>query len=146
MKTYFSFTYLGVAATMNTNRYILASLAGFVFLFAFDFVLHGVLLHSTYMETAQLWRPEGESQFWVMMLSQLLFAFTTACFFVRHQEGKGLNEGLRFGCYLGLIIASLTLGTYFYLPISAGLTVSWMLGDVLRCVGFGGVLALVYKK
>ncbi len=131
---------------MNTKRYILAALAGFLFLFVFDFIFHAQLMHSLYMETQNVWRHEGEGLMWIMNLSQVLFALASSVFFVRYYQGKGVQEGVRYGLYMGVIFATSTFGTYMFLPVPFMLTAPWMLADILRNLGFGVVLALVYKK
>lgn len=131
---------------MNANRYLLASLAALVFVFGFDFLLHANLLHPIYEETLSVWRPKGESNMAVMMVSQLLFVLAAACMFVRYAANKGVKEGSYFGLSLGTIFAASTLGTYMYLPIPFTLTLAWMVGDLVRCTGAGALFALVYKK
>lgn len=45
---------------MNTKRLLLSCVVAFVFMCAFDFVFHGILLKGTYAATANLWRSETE--------------------------------------------------------------------------------------
>jgi MFS family permease len=133
---------------MNVKRYVMAALAAFVFLQAFEFLWHGLLLHDLYYEpTKQLWRPESEmgAFFPVAVAVGLLFAAVVAFIFTRHYENRGPGEGLRFGLYIGLLIGLVMFGFYPYLPIPLGLAVLWFVGGVIEGVGMGLVLALVYR-
>ena len=55
-------------------------------------------------------------------------------------------EGLRYGVYIGLVLAALKIGTYGYMPIPLVLTFSWMAISIANGLGAGLVLALVYKE
>jgi len=47
---------------MNIPRLIFAIVAGFIVIFASDWLIHGIWLKSDYQATQQLWRPEAEMQ------------------------------------------------------------------------------------
>jgi len=130
---------------MNIKRYVLAVLAGFVFVFGFSFLVHGMLLKGLYEQTASVWRPMAEHNMPVMFLSEFLFAAAAVFFFTRHYEGNGIAGGVRFGVYLGLVLAAINLGTYCYLPIPFSLVASWMVVSFVQSVGLGVVASLVYR-
>jgi len=131
---------------MNTKRYILSAIAVFVAVFLFDFLVHGMLLKDLYTQTASLWRPEAEHKMIFMFMSQLAFAVILTFIFTRNYEDKGLGEGLRFGLYMGLLLATIDLGTYCYMPIPLALTLSWVAASIGRGIIAGIVLSLVYKR
>lgn len=132
---------------MSKKRFILASVAAFIFIFVFEWVLHGMLLMPTYEATADTWRMDHSGYFMSFMMgSQLLQALALAFFFTRHYEGKGLGEGVRFGLYAGIFLAAVELGAYCYLPVPLGLVLAWMGGALVKCIGVGAALALVYKN
>ena len=124
---------------------VLAMIAGFIFVFAFDFLVHGMFLKEAYADTADLWRPEGEYKMPFMLASQLLFVITMTFLFSRNNEGKGLKEGLRFGAFVGLVLASLPLASYSYMPISFCLTACWMGAAFVKSVGTGAVISFFCK-
>ena len=58
-----------------------------------------------------------------MMLSQLFFSIAFVFLFSKNYEAKGVSEGARFGLYAGLLIATLDIGAYCYLPIPLSLPI-----------------------
>ena len=130
---------------MNVPRFIISSIVVFVFVFLFEFLFHGVFLTGLYEETTHLWRPVGERNMAFILMSQIFFSFIAVFIFTRNVEGKGICEGFRFGLYLGLVLGSLQLATYFYLPIPLTLTLGWVAAGVLKGLGSGIVSSLIYK-
>jgi hypothetical protein len=132
---------------MNTQRFILSVAAVFVFMFAYEYVVHGHLMMSVYRETQQLWRPDQsmkELMPWSIGIGLALAAAIT-WLFTRHYEGKGMEEGVRFGLYVGLIMGLVQAGAYIYLPISLNLAIAWLVIYVIEGIGAGIVLSLTYK-
>lgn len=133
---------------MNVTRFIIAVIAVFVFTFAYDFVLHGVLLADTYKSLKTLWRPEAEMQALMplMGVAQLLLAVMFTFIFTRNYEGNGVGEGLRFGLYAGLLLGAPQVASYVWMPVPASLTAMWVGGIVLWGILAGIVVSLVYKE
>jgi len=131
---------------MNTKRYLLATLATFVALFAIDFIVHGKLLTDLYQQTAQLWRPQEDYRMPFMLISQLSFTAVFVCLFTRNYEAKGTGEGLRFGFYIGLLFATMNVGMYSYMPIPLTLVGAWIIASIIKGLIMGAVTSLVYKK
>ena len=130
---------------MNIKRFIISSIAVFVFVFLFEWLFHGVILKGIYDQTAQLWRPEGEHQMVYLFLSQICFSVIAAFIFTRNYEGKGIGEGFRYGLYVGLVLGSVQLATYCYMPIPLVLTLGWVAAGMLKGLGSGIVSSLVYR-
>lgn len=133
---------------MNVKRYIIAVVVVFVFTFAYDFTLHGVLLSDTYKSLAHLWRPEADMQAMMpfMVVGQLLLAVIFTFIFTRNYEGNGIGEGLRYGLYAGLLLGAPQISSYVYMPIPASLTATWVGGMVVWGILAGIVVSLVYKE
>ena len=129
---------------MDVRRFIVGSVVAFIFVSAFEFLFHGLILAGTYQATAELWRPEGEHKLPFLIVSQLLFAIAAVFFFTRNYQGRGIGEGVRFGLYVGLILASVKLADC-YLPIPGGLLVAWLTADLLKGLGTGIVASLIYR-
>ena len=89
---------------MNTSRYVIGSLAVFVYIFLFEFLYHGMFLTSQYMLVEQLMRPEPEffGLFHWIIIGELLMAFFFCLIFIKGYEGKGIGEGVRFGLLIGI--------------------------------------------
>ncbi len=129
-------------------RFIPAVLAGFVFLFAYEWALHGVLLMDIYLQTPNLWRtPEDMTAlFPFQLLGQFALTFVSALLFTRHYEAKGVMEGVRFGGWLGLVFGVMMASSFVWMPISGTLAVAWFVGGLLQGVGLGVIFALLYRK
>ena len=81
---------------VSIPHFLLSALLGFIFIFVFDFVVHGKILMAIYQTTPQLWRTPEDMQahgYW-MLLVQGLTALITAFIYTRNHEGKGLAEGV----------------------------------------------------
>jgi hypothetical protein len=135
---------------MNFKKVCVAALAVFAAYFAMEFLVHGVWLKEIYRQTASLWRPEEEMKklFLLMTLGQFLFAkFFTVIFSKGYETGKnGLGQGLRFGFWVGLMLAPMTsLVWYAILPIPAILAVYWLAAGFVEMVVLGLVAGAVYR-
>jgi len=54
---------------MSAKKFILASIVVTIFIMAFDFLFHGMLMASSYEQTASLWRPhEVMNSFMIWMI------------------------------------------------------------------------------
>ena len=131
---------------MNVQRFVISSIVVFIFVFVFEFIYHGVLLKGMYDATSEIWRPEEEHQMIYLFASQLWFAFMAVLLFTRNYEAKGIGEGLRFGILIGLVLGSVQLATYCYLPMPLTLTIGWIVGSFLKGTGSGVVASLVYRS
>ena len=131
---------------MNMKRFMLAFVATFIFVFLFEGLWHGVLMVPLYEATAEVWRPPAESSMAFLMLGQLLYSLLIAYIFTRNYRANGIVEGLRFGLLMGLLVASIQVGTYSYLPIPLSIALLWVLAEVLKGLGAGAILAVIYKE
>lgn len=130
---------------MNISRFAFSFIAVFIFIFLSDFLIHGSLLTGLYAETSQLWRPQAEYKMSIMLIRQVLFCLIFVFFYTRNHEGKGVSEGIRFGLYTGLLLASLQIGTYSYMPIPLVLMLAWALAIFSQCFIMGIISSLLYK-
>ena len=135
---------------MNTKRWLLASVAVFVVILALDFIIHGVLLHGVYRETASVWRSPADIQrlMWVFPLGYLIFAPIFTFIYVKgYEKGKpGPGQGFRFGLYLGAMLAVLnSFGWYALLPVPLALAYYWFFAILVEFVAAGVTAGLVYR-
>jgi len=131
---------------MNRKNFILATAAVFAFVFAYEFILHGHLLKGIYQETAHLWRAKEDYNIVFILLSQLGFSAMLVFIFTRNYENKGLKEGLRFGLYIGLLLAAIEIGKFCYMPVPLWLVLTWAAGMLVKSIGAGAIASLIYKK
>jgi hypothetical protein len=132
--------------SINCKRFFAASIAVFIFVWAFELLLHGKLLTGMYMETMNLWRPEDEMKMPFLFASQMFFSIFVVWLFTRHYEAKGIAEGCRYGLWVGLILGSLPLAVYCYMPIPLTMVIAWVTGEFLKGLGAGIVTSLVYRN
>ena len=119
----------------------------FVVLSVLEFIVNTVLLSSTYQETANLWRQVAEMKIWIFYVVYLFVAFFITLIFSKGYEGKGVTEGVRFGFYVGMMMAvPMAYGTYGAMPIPYSMALQWFLYVLIEYIILGIVLALVYGK
>ena len=122
----------------------------FIVYFILDWLVNGVLLHSTYMaeEVAKIMRPEAEitSNMWIFVICDLFYTFFFTLIFSKGFENKGWMEGVRFGFYVGLMVSlPMAYGTYGTMPIPYTLALQWFLYGLVMNIVIGIVAALLYK-
>jgi hypothetical protein len=129
------------------KRIALAVLAVFVAWSVMDFVIHGLILKSTYEATAQLWRPMAEMKMGVMYLAVLInalaFVWIYAGFFAERGIASGVKYGLLFGLGTGF---SMGFGTYSFMPIPLYLALVWSIGTLVETLVGGLIVGSIVKK
>ena len=130
-----------------TKRIVLATLAVFVAWQALDFVIHGLLLMSTYEATAELWRPVAEMKMGLMRVVGLVAAVSFVCLYawlVRPKSwAAGLSYGLIFGVGTGF---SMGYGTYCVMPLPQSLAVGWCAGSLVETAVAGLLVGWIVKE
>jgi hypothetical protein len=136
---------------MNKKRWVVASLAVFVFVMAIEALYSNYCLKGVYAEHANLWRPMGDMMarmpyYWV---SAFIVSFIFTYIYIKGYEGKSsrMGEGFRFGLLFGLFV-NLTMSTITYatMPISVKLAVYWFLTGMVEYILAGIIVGLIYKK
>jgi peptidoglycan biosynthesis protein MviN/MurJ (putative lipid II flippase) len=125
----------------------LGVLAVFVVIAAWENIVNMLLLSSAYQATAHLWRPMTEMKIWLFYVIYLFVAFFFTLIFSKGYEEKGVVEGLRYGFYVGMMMAvPMAYGTYGSMPIPYSLALQWFIYGLIEYVLCGMVVALVYGK
>lgn len=125
---------------------ILSGIAAFVFVFLFEFLVHGILLTGQYDATMSVWRPQDESNMAVMLLSQFLYALAVAFFYPIVGSDKECKKAAPFGFGLGLVMAMPQIATYCYLPIPLSLSLMWAGASFAKAFGSGFIVGKVFSK
>lgn len=129
------------------KRTLLAVVAVFLAWSALDFVIHGVVLQSSYMATPQLWRPMNEMKMPVMYLAVLIAAVAFVAVYVRFFAQKGIRTGAEYGAWFGLGAGvSMAYGSYSVMPIPYVMALGWFLGTLVEGVAAGVIVGLVIRK
>jgi hypothetical protein len=133
---------------MNTKRYIVAALVMFVFIFFYEWLVHGVFLMNTYQSAPHVWRSVDEmaANIPYSIFFQLALSAWTAFVFTRFYKEGGVGKGLLFGLYFGLFAAMISASWYLGLPVPATLGWSWWIASVIEGLISGAILGAIYKK
>ena len=128
------------------KRTIWSIVAVFVTWSILDFILHGLLLKTTYEATASLWRPMDQMNMPLMYFVTLIF---TTCFVLIYAllvGKKSLVTGIQFGVLFGLATGiTMGFGSYTYLPIPLTLAWSWFFGSWIKAVAAGTIVGAIMK-
>lgn len=131
---------------MNWKRFLWASLVIFVVTEGLDYFIDTVILMGDYKKLNGLLRPDVMSTVWPMFAVGLLVAFMFTYIFVKGREGKGIQEGVRFGIIIWLLVTvPAGLGAWMLFPIPMALIVKWILYGLLTTL-IGGILAAAIYK
>lgn len=133
---------------MNVKRFFGAAIALFVFLFIYDWIVHGVLLMNTYMQTAQLWRPEMDMKAMMplCLFLKVLFVLWLTYIFTQLYKNGGVKHGVQFGIYIGVLLGLSAASSYIWLPIPASLAWGWLFSNVIMGIAGGAILGAIYRK
>ena len=132
---------------MNIKRLLLTILAGFVLIFATDFLIHSVWLMPDYNATKTLWRPEAEmgSHIGLMLFAQLLCAATFVIIWAKAYAGRSIVEGAVFGLLMGVFQQVWAIVDYVVIPMPGELAAKWFFAGLAQAVLLGVITALIYK-
>ena len=133
---------------VNIPRFLGMIVAGYIFLFGFDYLVHQVWLMDLYVATESLWRPTEsmEEYFPIMIARTILLVGVIGYIFTRIFEDNGVGEGLRFGLPMGLLLALMMASSYIWMPIPIDLAIGWAVSGLGTGLGLGIIFSLIYKK
>lgn len=94
-------------------------------------------------------RPETEmmGMMWIYYVVYLISSFVITLIFSKGYEGKGIAEGMRYGLYIGLLLATpMAYASYAMYPMPYSLSLQWFIYGMIEYVIIGIVLSMVYGK
>ena len=128
------------------KRTLLAIVAIFIVWSVLDFIIHGMLLQSTYEATADLWRPMDEMDMPLMYAVTLVFTVCFVLIYALLVERRSLSSGILYGTLFGLATGvSMGFGSYTYMPIPLTLAVSWFFGVLVELIVAGAITGALLK-
>lgn len=131
------------------KRFVIAWIVLFVAWFIGSFVVHGVLLHSDYMQLTNLFRPEGDQQkfFALMFLAHVILAGAFVWIYARGVEAKPwMAQGIRFGVAVALLTIVPTYLIYFVVqPMPGNVVIKQIFFDGVLLVILGMIVAWLYR-
>ena len=125
---------------------IIGGVAAFVFVFVFEFLVHGFLMKGMYEATSSLWRPQEESSMGIMILSQFLFTLAIAFFYPIIGNDKNCNKTIPFAFGLGLVMAMPQIASYSYMPIPFTITLCWTVAAFFKAFGSSIIIGKVMNR
>ena len=129
-----------------TKRIVLAVLAVFIAWSVLDFVIHGIILRSTYEATAELWRPMDEMKMGLMHGIMMVSAIAFTLIYALLVEAKSVASGLLYGSLYGIGVGiGMGYGTYCVMPLPHVLALAWFLGTVFELAVGGLLLGLILR-
>ena len=129
------------------KKVMMGALGVFVWMAVWEAIVNMGLLSEDYMATAQLWRPQAEMKIYIFYIIYVFVAYFLSTIFSKGYEGKGTAEGVRFGLYVGLLMAvPMAYGTYAVMPIPYSLALKWFIFGLIEYVVAGVILASVFGK
>lgn len=133
---------------MNVKRYLGASLALFIFVFFYEWLVHGVLLMNTYHQTAALWRTQHDMAALMPLgfVFQIIGAAWATFAFTKFYKNGGVKNGVTFGILLGVLAGIWASSTYIWMPIPAMLAWSWFFACAIKFLIGGAIIGYIYHK
>jgi len=129
------------------KRIILAVVAVFIAWSILDFILHGLLLRSTYEATANLWRPMDKMNMPLMYFVRLVFTVCFTLIYGLMVGHKSLGSGIKFGALFGLAMGiSMGFGSYNSMPIPISIAWSWFFGTWIEAIAAGAIVGAIIKS
>ncbi len=141
------------------KRVLIGAAATTVFVFLFDFIVHGKLLMDMWLPYEKLFRPMAEMEamgawcFGYHIGMSLLFAGGFYLWRDKIKVGKvGTSEcpyrkGMKFGLWVGALLALPQLMTYMWLPFDTlNLPAIWAVSELVKWSLAGALLSKLYKK
>ena len=130
-----------------TKKAVLSAVAVFVAWAVMDFIIHGLILRSSYEATAYLWRPMDEMKMGLMYLTILVSAAAFVYIYVRLIEPKAIDAGLKYGLLFGMGVGiSMGLGSYSVMPIPYDMALVWSLGSLAQGAVGGLLVGLIIRN
>ncbi len=132
---------------MNVKRFLAGCIIVSAYVFAHEWVFHGIVLEDLYAHSPPLWRTPADMAGripWLVM-GQLMFAVLFCFTFTLGYESKGLMRGLRYGVFIGLVFTATNVIMYALQPVPYELLLAWVGGGILELTIAAIIMAVVYR-
>ena len=128
------------------KKVLLGFVVVFVVLVLLDLLVHSVLLAGAYESMQNVWRPDMAQKMWILYIVKLFVAFFFSFIFSKGYENKGIMEGVRYGFYMGLLLAvPYAYGSYASFAIPYSVALQWFIYALIEYLIAGVALALVFR-
>lgn len=137
---------------MDTKKLIGAIVAAFVILFVAGFLVHSVLLASTYRQMRAegfSFRPENAMQhkLWGIWVSDILYSILFVWVYIRGRDAKPwVAQGFRYGVVVTLFtVVPSALNDYVVYNLPHTLVLHWMIAGLITLILMGLAVAAILK-
>jgi len=131
------------------KKFVVAWIVLLVAWFLGSFVVHGVLLHSDYMQLPNLFRAEDVARkyFPLMILAHVILSGAFVWIYARGVEAKPwMAQGVRFGVAVALLTIVPTYMIYFVVqPMPGTVVIKQVVFDGILIVILGTIVAWLYR-
>jgi hypothetical protein len=129
------------------KKIFLAGVAVFIMRSVLDFIIHDLILGSTYASTASLWRPMAEMKMGLMYVTVFIAALSFSAIYGYLVTKKSPMTGLTYGLLYGIAVGvGMGYGTYSVMPIPNCMALTWFLGTTIEAVLGGLLLSVIIKN
>jgi hypothetical protein len=134
---------------MNLPRVAVAAVVTWVVYLCVSYLVHAVLLTDLYMQFRSVMRPEDQAN----AILPVGFVFALVGFFAfayayakGYEGGNGLQEGLRFGVIVGILLCCFAkIWEYMVWPVGGTLLMAWLVDLIVEFALYGMIVGLLYK-
>lgn len=129
------------------KKVLIATVAIFVAWEILDFLIHGVLLQSSYAAQPELWRPEAEMKMGLLFVVTLISAFCFSYIYGNMITNKSTATAVKYSLFWGIAAGvAFGYGSYAVLPVPYSMALTWFLGTVVEAVVAGVLVGLIIKE
>ena len=133
---------------MNYGRLALAAVAATVVDGVYGFIVYGNILSGEFARYPAIYRSsETQTQFLPLMFAGILFAMLVASYLYAkgYEGGNGLQEGMRFGVLIGLVMVGYVAGVNnAIMNIGRRMAAAYALAGLVEWVVVGMVIGFIY--
>jgi len=133
---------------VNRKKYIIASVVVALVAYAFDFIVHVLILADAYKANEALFGSMDQMMkyIWLNPIAYFSLSFALGFIFIKGYENRGIMEGVRFGLLTGILMhVPRFCFEVMYYPYPKIFDVSNLVFGLIIFVILGIVFSLIYK-
>jgi len=128
------------------KKILLGGIAIFVAWEVLDFLIHGVILGSTYATLGNMFRAQADMKMGLMAVVVLIAALAFAAAYGWFVSPKSLATGVKYGLLVGFGGGvSMGYGSYVAMPVPYVMALAWFLGSWVEFTVAGLLAGLIIK-
>jgi hypothetical protein len=130
------------------KRFLLAFVAAYIFMFAWGWLLNGVVLKDVYAETPSIFRPQAEmmSLFHWILIGQAVLILAFILIYASGFAGGGVIAGIRLGVLLEIAAIGSRMAIYAVQPFPGKLLVYGSLSGFVEMAVVGAIVGAIYQS